>query len=110
MATNEDLMHAIQALDAKLDLHVVDEKPVLDAAKALIAAHGTDEMIRSRISFVHAWMEREADRKALRRKILESMVLWAVIFALGFIALAISTEIREIVKDWHNSGFLKPPK
>lgn len=110
MATNEDLMHAIQEVHDKLDRHMTDEQPVLDSAKMLIYTHGTDEMIRARINFVHSWMKREERRQAMRTKVIESATIWAIIIVLGFLAVSVATEIREVVKAWHATNFTGPIK
>ena len=109
MATNEDLMHAIQEIHKKLDKHIEDEEPVLDSAKILIATHGTDEMIRSRINFVNEWMERERDRKALRRAIIEKTFTGAIWALLIYLAIVIRHDLLDIVRGVKDAAEITKP-
>ena len=104
MATNEDLMHAIQtmdsrvlAMDGKLDSHVAKEEPVLQAAQTLIDEHGTKEDVKARINFINAWMERERDRAELRKAVIKHGTLLAMTAIVIFIFRAVWSDIVDLV-------------
>lgn len=97
MATNEDLMHAIQSLDAKFESHVADEKPILAEAKTLIDLHGDSEAIRARVSFINIWMERAKDRAELRRAIIKHGTLLAMTAVVLFIFRAVWRDILDLI-------------
>ena len=105
--SNEDLLHEIlttRALvaetSATLAAHIEEEGPVLTSARHMIEAHGPDSgMIRVRVAFINSWMERERDRAALRKKIIESAAIWAILLMLGFIAYAVKDALLDIVRE-----------
>ncbi len=60
--------------------HVEAEQKVLDAA-------GEPEMLRKKLAFIDTLIEAQIDRKALRKKVIESATVWAVIAFLGYLAI-----------------------
>lgn len=97
MASNEDLMHAIQEVAGKLDKHIEKEEPVLDSARLLIAIHGTDEIVRSRINFINGWMEREKDRADLRKTVIKHGTLLAMTAVVIFVFRAVWKDVLDLI-------------
>lgn len=97
MASNEDLMHAIQDVGAKLDAHIAKEDPILFSAQLLMIAHGSDEMIRARIAFINGWMEREKDRSDLRRAIIKHGALLAMTAGVIFVFRAVWKDVLDLI-------------
>lgn len=93
MATVDEILLLLTRMDQRLTDHIETETPVLDAARVLLDAHGGPEDSRARITFVNAWMRREAQREQLRQKVLGSALIWALIIALGFVGYAIRDAI-----------------
>lgn len=97
MATNEDLMNAIQEVRADLRAHMVTEQPILDSARTLLDVHGDAEAARVRIAFINVWMERERDRADLRRAIIKHGTLLAMTAIVIFIFRAVWKDILELL-------------
>ena len=104
MASNEDLMQAIQtmdarilSMDAKLDNHIFVEQPALKSAQTLIDEHGTKEEVISRIQFINGWMEREKDRHELRKAVIKHGAVVATMTVLYFILKAVWANILQIL-------------
>lgn len=100
MVTIEDLMREITAMRTEFRDHAAVAVPVLERASVLLATHGDDELVRKRIAFINSWMEREADYKLLRRAVIEKTIIAALWAILVFMAIAIGSEIRDIVRTW----------
>ena len=98
MATNEDLMTAINEIKADFRAHVAEEKPILDSARLLLSTHGTEEMVRARINFVHSWMERERDRSDLRKALIKHGFLLAMTAIVIFILRAVWVDVVELIR------------
>jgi len=98
MASNEDIYTKLGAIEAALHQHIEDETPILIGAKELLEHHGDRREVQARISFINSWMKREAQRDALKAKIIESASIWAIILILGFVFYAIKDTFLDIVR------------
>lgn len=103
-----DLVRQIEALrhevsDARYELreHIREEMPPL---RAMLQELGDPEDVRARRVFVEAWIEREKDRAALRKAIIEKGLLMALVAVLSFVAIAIGHELAALAKDFVNGN------
>jgi hypothetical protein len=98
--TNTDLLREITAMRAELQEHIATETPLLTNAVVALDALGNIEVIRVRVAFINMLIERENDRKVLRKAIIEKTVVGAVWAVLIYTVFAIGHDIRDIVKGW----------
>lgn len=94
------LVREIAVLSGKLDAHLENERLVLEKAQVVVTTHGAPELITSLINFVNMLMEREADRKALRKAIIEKTIIGAIWALAIYVGLAVIHELRDVVRDW----------
>ena len=99
--TNDDLMREMRAMREDLQEHIETEEPVLMEARALIAAHGASALVAPRVQFINAWMEREADRKALRRAIIEKTTVAAIWAVLIYLAVMVREDLLVVIRGGH---------
>jgi len=100
--TNEDLLREVTEMRVELRLHIENEAPYLEKIKDLIAAHGDAKLVLARITFINLLAEREEQRKALRRAVIEKVTVVAIVALIGYVAAVLADDFREIVKSWVN--------
>lgn len=111
MATNEDLLYILQnidnrmsTIDNRLEEHIKDEQPVLHSAQHLIDQHGDRDEVTARIQFINGWMEREKDRKALRKAIIEKTLVGAIWALLLYLAIAVRHDLVDWIQSNHSAA------
>ncbi len=73
--------------------------PLVSKIETLLSMHGDPNETRARIAFVGVLLEREADRKKLRKAVIEKTLVGAVWVALVYMAIVIGHDIRDVILD-----------
>lgn len=93
-ASNEDLMRELRAMREEWGDHIL---PLVGKIEDLVTMHGDPENTRARIAFVNLLLEREADRKALRKAVIEKTLAGAIWVVLGYFVVMLGHEARDLV-------------
>lgn len=94
--SNADIMRELRTMRIEWTEHII---PLVGKIEELIAMHGDPIEARARIAFVGILLEREADRKRLRKAIIEKTLVGAVWVALGYMVIVVGNDIRDVILD-----------
>jgi len=100
MDFTDEILRQISEMRGELHAHLSTEKVILAKAELVASAHGDADLIATRIAFINLLMEREQDRKALRKAIIEKTVIGAIWALAIYLGLAVIHELRELVRGW----------
>ena len=78
--------------------HVEGEASAMAAYQEWMLMAGPREAIRARLQFVEAWMEREKDRKALRRAVIEKSTIVALCAVLAYVGQLAWNDIQDVFR------------
>lgn len=95
---SEELAREVSALRQELREHTARESAALEKIAEVIHELGTPDQIRIRRIFVEMMIDRETTRMAMRRKIIESGTVWALIAVGTFFAIAAWNEIVDLIR------------
>ena len=87
------VLKEIQCMRSALVEHIKEENDLLEKVKGLFEAHGTTEMIRTRVEFVNFLMDEAADRVKLRKVVIEKLTVGGVWALLLFVVISVQHEI-----------------
>jgi len=104
-----DLKDEIIGLRAEFRAHIDAETVLFAKFENMIGAHGATELIPVRVAYITQLMlrevERDKNRNALRRAIIEKTVAGVIWAILVYLAFAVGHDLKDIFHAWQE----KPP-